>query len=82
MGLMRFKTELILLFLLFLPLRAEISAIEDPSSAPSTITVAAVGDIMMGTDYPLPKLPKKDGDFLFEGSKGISKEGRYCLRQP
>jgi len=71
MGLMRFKTELILLFLLFLPLRAEISAIEDPSSAPSTITVAAVGDIMMGTDYPLPKLPKKDGRFLFEEAKGF-----------
>lgn len=71
MGLMRFKTELILLSLLFLPLRAEISAIEDPSSAPSTITVAAVGDIMMGTDYPLPKLPKKDGRFLFEEAKGF-----------
>jgi len=68
---MRFKTELILLSLLFLPLRAEISAIEDPSSAPSTITVAAVGDIMMGTDYPLPKLPKKDGRFLFEEAKGF-----------
>lgn len=71
MGPMRFKTELILLSLLFLPLRAEISAIEDPSSAPSTITVAAVGDIMMGTDYPLPKLPKKDGRFLFEEAKGF-----------
>jgi len=71
MGLMRFKTELILLSLLFLPLRAEISAIEDPSAAPSTITVAAVGDIMMGTDYPLPKLPKKDGRFLFEEAKGF-----------
>ena len=71
MGLMRFKTELILLSLLFLPLRTEISAIEDPSSAPSTITVAAVGDIMMGTDYPLPKLPKKDGRFLFEEAKGF-----------
>lgn len=71
MGPMRFKTELILLSLLFLPLRAEISAIEDPSSAPSTITVAAVGDIMMGTDYPSLKLPKKDGRFLFEEAKGF-----------
>ena len=35
------------------------------------ITVTAVGDIMMGTDYPSPKLPKKDGRLLFEGSKGI-----------
>ncbi len=70
MELMRFKTELILLSLLFLPFRAEISANEDSSSAPSVITVAAVGDIMMGTDYPSPKLPKKDGSFLFEEAKG------------
>jgi poly-gamma-glutamate capsule biosynthesis protein CapA/YwtB (metallophosphatase superfamily) len=35
------------------------------------ITVTAVGDIMMGTDYPSPKLPKKDGRFLFESSKEI-----------
>lgn len=31
-----------------------------------TITIAAVGDIMMGTDYPSPKLPPKDGALLFE----------------
>jgi poly-gamma-glutamate capsule biosynthesis protein CapA/YwtB (metallophosphatase superfamily) len=35
------------------------------------ITVTAVGDIMMGTDYPSPKLPKKDGKLLFEASKEI-----------
>ena len=68
---MGFKTELILLSLLFLPLRGEISANEEPSGATSVITVAAVGDIMMGTDYPSPKLPKKDGGFLFEESKEI-----------
>lgn len=68
---MRFKTELILLSLLFLPLRGEISANEEPSGATSVITVAAVGDIMMGTDYPFPKLPKKDGRLLFEESKGF-----------
>jgi len=68
---MRFKTELILLSLLFLPLRGEISANEEPSGAPSVITVAAVGDIMMGTDYPFPKLPKKDGRLLFEEPKGF-----------
>ena len=71
MGLMRFKTELILLSLLFLPLRGEISANEEPSGATPVITVAAVGDIMMGTDYPFPKLPKKDGRLLFEESKGF-----------
>jgi poly-gamma-glutamate capsule biosynthesis protein CapA/YwtB (metallophosphatase superfamily) len=63
---MRFRTKLILFSLIFLPFRAEISANEDSLPAPSVITVAAVGDIMMGTDYPLPKLPKKDGRFLFE----------------
>ncbi len=68
---MRFKTELILLFLLILPLQGEISANEEPSRPSSVITVAAVGDIMMGTDYPLPKLPKKDGRFLFGESKGF-----------
>ena len=68
---MRFKIGLILLFLLFLPYRAEISANEEPSAAPSVITVAAVGDIMMGTDYPSPKLPKEAGRFLFEEAKGI-----------
>ncbi len=66
---MRFKTKLILLSLIFLPFRAEISANEGPLPTPSVITVAAVGDIMMGTDYPLPKLPKKDGRFLFEEAK-------------
>jgi poly-gamma-glutamate capsule biosynthesis protein CapA/YwtB (metallophosphatase superfamily) len=68
---MRFKTQWILLSLLFLPFRAEISANEEPSAEPSVITVAAVGDIMMGTDYPFPKLPNKDGRLLFEEAKGF-----------
>jgi len=68
---MRFKAELILLSFFFLPFRAEISANEDLSSAPPVVTVAAVGDIMMGTDYPSPKLPSKDGKFLFEEAKGF-----------
>ena len=38
------------------------------------ITVTAVGDIMMGTDYPSPRLPKKDGTFLFEASKEIPRK--------
>jgi poly-gamma-glutamate capsule biosynthesis protein CapA/YwtB (metallophosphatase superfamily) len=74
MGLMRFKTELFLLSLLFLPFRAEILANEDPLPASSVITVAAVGDIMMGTDYPTPKLPKKDGRLLFEEAKEFLKK--------
>ncbi len=42
---------------------------EEIVQAVPVITVTAVGDIMMGTDYPSPKLPKKDGRFLFEASK-------------
>jgi poly-gamma-glutamate capsule biosynthesis protein CapA/YwtB (metallophosphatase superfamily) len=68
---MRFKTQLVLLCLLLLPFRAEISANEEPPEAPSVITVAAVGDIMMGTDYPSSKLPNKDGRHLFEEAKGF-----------
>ncbi len=68
---MRFKTPLILLSLFFLPFGAEISANEEPSAVSSVITVAAVGDIMMGTDYPSPKLPEKDGRLLFEKAKGF-----------
>jgi len=44
---------------------------EENAQPVPVITVAAVGDIMMGTDYPSPKLPGKDGKFLFEESKGI-----------
>ncbi len=34
-------------------------------AAGRTVTVAAVGDIMMGTDYPTPRLPPRGGrDFL------------------
>ncbi len=44
---------------------------EGPDRTASVITVAAVGDIMMGTDYPSPKLPGKDGMLLFEESKEI-----------
>jgi len=71
MDLMRFKTELILLSLLFLPLNGEVLGNEEPSGPASMITVAAVGDIMMGTDYPSPKLPRKDGRLLFEEPKGF-----------
>lgn len=30
----------------------------------ATITVGAIGDIMLGTDYPYDRLPEDDGDFL------------------
>lgn len=37
----------------------------EPVVPEPVIRIAAVGDIMMGTDYPSPKLPKKDGSDLF-----------------
>lgn len=46
----------------------------DPSPTPSpprTITIAAVGDIMMGSDYPAPKLPPEDGASLFADAAPI-----------
>src|SRR5208283_3897191 len=33
------------------------------------ITIAAVGDIMMGSDYPESKLPPRDGDGIFDDVK-------------
>lgn len=35
----------------------------------STITIAAVGDIMMGSNYPAPILPPNDGQDLFNAVK-------------
>lgn len=35
------------------------------------ITVTAVGDILMGTDHPSPKLPEQEGRFLFKESAEI-----------
>lgn len=52
----------------------EIVKAEEIVQADPVITVTAVGDIMMGTDYPSPKLPRKDGKFLFEASKEILRQ--------
>ena len=71
MHLMKFKIVPILLFLFFLPINGESLESGEPYRPTSAITVAAVGDIMMGTDYPSQKLPEKDGEFLFEESKDI-----------
>ena len=39
------------------------------SKAPdgATITIAAVGDMMIGTDFPAGKLPPQDGEGMFDG---------------
>ncbi|RKX71827.1 CapA family protein [candidate division WOR-3 bacterium] len=36
-----------------------------------TLSIAAVGDIMMGSDYPTPRLPPEDGRLLFSDAKDI-----------
>ena len=59
--------------ILFYPLDKIVKAEEIAQSVP-VITVTAVGDIMMGTDYPLSKLPKKEGRLLFEASKEILRQ--------
>ena len=74
MDLTKFKIILISLFLFFLPIKGESLENEEPSRATSVITVAAVGDIMMGTDYPSPKLPGRDGKLLFEESKDFLRQ--------
>lgn len=38
---------------------------------PSRITIAAVGDIMMGSCHPEPRLPPDDGRLLFRDCQGI-----------
>jgi poly-gamma-glutamate capsule biosynthesis protein CapA/YwtB (metallophosphatase superfamily) len=46
---------------------------EEPSEPIPVISIAAVGDIMMGTTYPFPNLPAEEGRLLFEDSKEILK---------
>lgn len=45
--------------------QGEISDTLPPPPPPRTVTIAAVGDIMMGTDFPAPRLPPQDGALLF-----------------
>lgn len=42
-----------------------------PPPPPKRITIAAVGDIMMGTDYPAPRLPSQNGALLFKDAAPI-----------
>lgn len=47
------------------------AAAQDTAPAVDVITLAAVGDIMMGSDYPDPKLPPEDGKGIFDSVKHI-----------
>lgn len=46
----------------------------DGGSVPGRITIAAVGDVMMGSDYPEPLLPR-------DGGKGLLRDVRPFLRK-
>jgi len=71
---MRFRIVLIPLSLIFFSVVNGIPKDEESLEPIPVITVTAVGDIMMGTDYPSPKLPRKDGKLLFEASKEILRQ--------
>ncbi len=57
-----------------------LSTLEEQSKKESTfldttvLTISAVGDIMMGTDFPYPKLPPEDGKYLFSDAVEILKK--------
>ncbi len=52
--------------------RPEADSLAPPvPSGPSRVTIAAVGDIMMGSCYPEPRLPPEDGRRLFQDCQGI-----------
>jgi len=42
-----------------------------PPPPPRTVTIAAVGDIMMGTDFPNNRVPPQDGAMLFADAAPI-----------
>lgn len=71
----KLKIVSISLCLIFFLEPEKIVKAEEITQTSSVITVTAVGDIMMGTDYPSPKLPMKNGKLLFEASKEILKKG-------
>lgn len=54
---------LLLIFVLILPAKAEQEGVQD------RITIAAVGDIMMGSDYPAAQLPLNSGRDLLRDAK-------------
>ncbi len=68
---MRRKVRLILALGLALALVGSAPVPQDSASPQAKITLAAVGDIMMGNDFPCPELPPEDGKSLFEEAKAI-----------
>lgn len=53
-------------------LMAPAPAADQPGTqAPMPVTVAAVGDLMLGSDFPTPDLPPQDGRALFDAVRGL-----------
>ncbi|MBR1935721.1 MAG: CapA family protein [Muribaculaceae bacterium] len=46
-------------------LSASASGVSGQATADDTVTIAMVGDIMLGTSFPKPKLPPDDGKLIF-----------------
>jgi hypothetical protein len=46
-------------------------AADTMQSAPDTVTIIGVGDIMMGTNYPEDKLPPSDGEMLMREVEAV-----------
>jgi len=63
--------SMVILFLPVLLLNAPLPATPDESPPEPVITLAAAGDIMMGSDFPTANLPPKDGQDLFKEVKAI-----------
>jgi poly-gamma-glutamate capsule biosynthesis protein CapA/YwtB (metallophosphatase superfamily) len=73
------KVILISLCLALIPLTKGLTKSDRSFKPTPMINVAAVGDIMMGTDYPLLKLPENQGMALFNESKEILRKANIAF---
>ncbi len=62
----------VILALLF-PLLLQMAYAQTDPTGKDTITIAAVGDIMMGSCYPSPLLPPENGKYLFDDCRELLK---------
>ena len=67
------RATLLVLFF-FLGLAASV-----PAPAEAEVTVAAVGDIMMGSDFPVPRLPRRGGRDLFAAAAPFLRRADLAL---
>lgn len=63
---MRISFSLLLSLCFFVSFSQTLPSKDTLASKKDTITVIGVGDIMMGSNYPLPVLPPNDGEFLMK----------------